>query len=221
MPIEIPHTLIRFPDIRLQKRDAHKLRGYFGTLFKDHSPLLHNHFEDGTLRYNYPLVQYKVIGEVPVLVGLHEGASLLTELFLKIKELTIDGQTYTVYQKNLDHSQMPAGLSHRLHTYRFENLWMALNQDNYQRYRRMESAHEQQTLLNTLLRNNLLAFFKGVNIWVDAPVSATGVFREHTTKFKDQPMLAFAGEFSANVLLPQFVGIGKAVSRGFGTIRRI
>lgn len=33
----IPLTLIRFPGIHLETRDAHKLRGYFGNLFKEHS----------------------------------------------------------------------------------------------------------------------------------------------------------------------------------------
>ena len=80
----IPLTLIRFPGIHLETRDAHKLRGYFGNLFKEHSPLLHNHFEDGQLRYKYPLVHYKVIQEVPMLVGLNEGAALLTELVLSL-----------------------------------------------------------------------------------------------------------------------------------------
>ena len=216
----VTQTLIRFPDIRLATRDAHKLRGYFGNLFKEHSPLLHNHFEDGSLRYKYPLVQYKVVKEVPMLIGLHDGATLLTELFLKIQELNISGRTYPVFQKNLDHFHAQAGLSTSLHTYKFENLWMALNQENYKRYRQVETLHEKQTMLGTLLKNNLLSFFKGVNIWLDGPITASGIFTEHITQFKDQPMLAFSGEFSANVLLPDLIGIGKAVSRGFGTVIR-
>jgi Cas6b N-terminal domain len=39
-------TTIRFPEIHLPVRDAHKLRGYFGEVFRSHSPLLHNHYED-------------------------------------------------------------------------------------------------------------------------------------------------------------------------------
>ncbi len=70
----------------MQTRDAHKLRGYFGNVFKEHSPLLHNHFEDGKNRYAYPLVQYKVIKIIPVLMGLSDGTKLLFDLFLKILE---------------------------------------------------------------------------------------------------------------------------------------
>jgi len=214
----IPQTLIRFPDIRLATRDAHKLRGYFGDLFKERSPLLHNHFEDGSLRYKYPLVQYKVVNEIPMLVGLNDGAALLTELFLKISELKINRQVYPVMQKNLDHYQAPAGMDTNLHTYRFVNLWMALNQENHSLYLNTEKPAEKQNLLNTILRNNILSFFKGVNIWVDTPVMVKGIFSEHETQFKGNPMAAFSGEFVSNAILPELIGIGKSVSRGFGTV---
>lgn len=67
--MQINQAIIKFPEINLQTRNAHKLRGYFGNVFKEHSPLLHNHFEDGKNRYAYPLIQYKVIKNIPVLVG--------------------------------------------------------------------------------------------------------------------------------------------------------
>ncbi|MGE0590808.1 MAG: CRISPR-associated endonuclease Cas6 [Cyclobacteriaceae bacterium] len=217
----LPLTIIRFPDIRLEKRDAHKLRGYFGNLFKAHSPLLHNHFEDGSLRYRYPLVQYKVIDEIPMLVGINDGAKLLTELFLKIKELNIDGNIYPLHQKNLDHLQGEAGLSQTLHTYKFANRWMALNQENYKKYLTLSSADQRQQLLNGILVSNLLSFFKGVDIWLQGQIMATGKFTEHKTSFKNRPMLIFDGDFVANVLLPDLVGVGKQTSRGFGTVRPV
>ena len=74
----IQTVIIQFPEITLKTRDAHKLRGYFGNLFKEYSPLLHNHYETGELRYKYPLVQYKVLDKVPTLVAIKEGAQLLT-----------------------------------------------------------------------------------------------------------------------------------------------
>ena len=116
---------IRFPEIKLKTRDAHKLRGFFGEIFKEHSPLLHNHYNNGSFRYRYPLVQYKVIKEVPMLVGLEEGANLLTELFLKIKELYWI-LLYQINRKNIEISNDPR-YSDSLHSYRFESLWMGLN----------------------------------------------------------------------------------------------
>jgi len=142
----IHQTIIRFPEIQLATRDAHKLRGYFGNIFQEYSPLLHNHLESGESAYRYPLVQYKVINRVPTLVGLNEGADLLINLFLKIKTLQIEDKTYPINQKNIESKTLEIGLSNELHSYRFQTLWMALNQENHQRYLH-NSASEQQKLL--------------------------------------------------------------------------
>jgi hypothetical protein len=125
---------IHFPEIILQTRDAHKLRGYFGNIFREHSPLLHNHYESGELRYKYPLIQYKVLNGIPTLVALEEGAQLLTKLFLKIRELKIDGEVFPVLSKNIKSEQFPVGFSDELFEYRFQTLWMGLNQANHQKY---------------------------------------------------------------------------------------
>ncbi|MEZ0608930.1 CRISPR-associated endonuclease Cas6 [Fibrella sp. WM1] len=236
----IPITTITFPEIVLKTRDAHKLRGYFGELFKTHSPLLHNHLdtdesEGGAtgeapnvprFRYAYPLVQYKVLHNVPTLVGLGEGATLLTQLFLQMRELTIDhdGQAvhFPVLSKHIRHEQAPIGLTDELIEYRFDTLWMALNQRNYHDYRRYSEA-DQQAQLKRVLTAQLLALFRDVGLWL-APHERILVrlnVRERTTQFKNQTMVAFTGRFLANVVLPDGLGLGKAVSRGFGALTRM
>ncbi|MDO8368453.1 MAG: hypothetical protein Q7T20_16750, partial [Saprospiraceae bacterium] len=92
---------ISFPEIRLATRDGHKLRGYFGSVFREYSPLLHNHFDDGGTRYALPLVQYKVLQGTPTLIGLQDGAKLLAELFFQIKNLKIDDRNYPVHERDI------------------------------------------------------------------------------------------------------------------------
>jgi hypothetical protein len=216
---QILTTTIRFPEISLQTRDAHKLRGYFGEYFKEQSPLLHNHYEDGSARYKYPLVQYKVIDHVPMLLGLNEGAELLTSLFLKIHELELAGTSYPIYSKNISQQQVETGIIHELSGFKFANHWMALNSENYKEYLGL-NAEEQQSKLNRVLRNNILSFFKGVDIWIEDKIMVKGNFRPRSSNFKDNKMMVFEGEFVANVSLPDYVGIGKSVSRGFGVVKR-
>ena len=214
---EILQTIIRLPEIKLNTRDAHKLRGFFGDYFKQHSPLLHNHYEDGTLRYQYPLIQYKVIGSTPTLVALNEGAELLSSLFLKIDQINIEGKTYPVNSKNIEQRKVPAGIGQSLYEYRFETLWMALNQQNHKEYVSL-STEERTDKLNQVLRNNILSFYKGAGIWLDAKVMTKGKFIEKETRFKEKRMLAFAGSFVTNAQLPSGIGLGKSVARGFGTL---
>ena len=113
-------TTIQFPEIKLQTRDAHKLRGFFGNLFKEHSPLLHNHYDNGKFRHEYPLIQYKVLHGTPSLVAAEKGADLLTRLFLKINQIQIDGEVYEVHAKNITSSHETIGYTNELKEYRFE-----------------------------------------------------------------------------------------------------
>jgi len=214
---------IQFPEINLQTRDAHKLRGYFGNLFKDHSPLLHNHFDTGEFRYQYPLVQYKVLNNVPTLVALQEGAQLLTRLFLKIKEIDIDGNHFPVLSKNIKSELVNIGYSDDLMEYQFQTLWMGLNQENHHKYLSLQSQDDKNKMLNKIITGNVLSFFKGLGIFLTAEqkLLAKCKLTEKRTKFKDKDMLAFSGSFVINALIPSHVGLGKAVSRGFGTIGKI
>lgn len=239
----MPHlTTIRFPDIRLPTRDAHKLRGYFGNLFREHSPLLHNHYADGTTRHRYPLVQYKVLGGVPTLVALNEGAELLNSLFLLMKTLSIDNpaastvdggarpgdarpeepQTYEINAKHISSQRVEIGYAEELHTYRFETLWMGLNQENYREYSQTDLS-AQTALLNKIAVGNVLSFFKAMNVFLEPQqrLMAKLDVQPKTTQFKNQRMLAFTGRLIVNAELPDGIGLGKAVSRGFGTIKKM
>jgi hypothetical protein len=218
--MQITQTTIQFPDIQLQTRDAHKLRGYFGNLFKEHSPLLHNHYENGKTRYAYPLVQYKVIDKTPLLVGLQEGADLLVSLFLKIRKIDIEGQQYPVLAKNIQQKQYDLVVNQQLYNYQFKTLWMALNQENHRKYQQLAENAKTQ-FLNRQLQNNILSFYKGLSFRTSERIMAITRVIEKQTRFKDQAMLAFNGEFTTNAFLPEMAGIGKAVSRGFGTVHLI
>src|SRR5680860_818594 len=155
---------IKFPEIKLQTRDGHKLRGYFGNLFKEHSPILHNHYDDGRFRYKYPSIQYKVINNVPTLLGIGEGAELLPKLFLRIKELDIDGKKYGINSKNIELQNEESGYSSKLHEYSFVTLWMALNQKNYPKYQGLKSETEKHEMLNAILVGHILSFFRNMGV---------------------------------------------------------
>lgn len=215
-------TRIKFPEIKLETRDAHKLRGYFGNLFKEHSPLLHNHYEDGQLRYKYPMIQYKVLDNKPTLIGIEKGAELLPQLFLKINELNIGGLSYSIHTKNIEACHENVGFSQELISYQFKTLWMALNQKNHKEYLELKTQKEKNQLLNRMIVGNILGFFSNLGLQLEASerlMAKADVF-EKSTQFKQNTMVAFTGKFIVNALLPNDIGLGKSVSRGFGTISK-
>ncbi len=146
----------------------------------------------------------------------------MVDLFIKIRELKISNTTYPLLQKNVEVGQKEIGVVASLQSYRFKTLWMALNQENYPEYMAM-NGEDRKAFLNRILTGNILSFFKGIGLYLkpEERILLTARTQEKTTKFKDRSMLAFHGEFTTNVLLPDFIGLGKSVSRGFGTIQKI
>ena len=159
-------------------------------------------------------------------MGLGEGAELLVSLFLKIKELEIDGQHYPVLSKHIAHQKVHIGLSEDLHTYRYETLWLGLNQKNFKAYNIAEGNDKVSILKNTAIAN-ILTFVEAFGLKFDRNQPDQRVMLKLVptepviTKFKNVEFLGFGGQFTTNVLLPNDVGLGKQAARGFGTIRKI
>lgn len=211
---------ISFPDISLHPHYGHKLRGYFGNLFKEKSPLLHNHYESGELRYSYPLVQYKIIDGIPHLIGLGVGAELLIELFLKINRLELDDKKFTVYSKNIKNKYEDIGLTESLTDYKFKTLWMGLNQKNFKTYINLLPGHERADYLTRILIGNILSFYKGIGYTATERIYIKPDLTETVSSFKNKKMTVFSGGFITNAMLPNYVGLGKAVSRGYGAVKK-
>ena len=152
----------------------------------------------------------------------------MVELFLKIKEIQIESYSdseeikrYPVLSKNIESKEWEIGVTADLYEYKFQTLWMALNQKNYLEYK--NSTNEQQKeKLKRIGISNILAFYKSFDLILkpEERILLNLKVKEKTTRFKENDMLAFEGTFNTNARLPDLIGLGKAVSRGFGTIKR-
>ncbi len=219
--MQIKIITLKFPELKLQTRDAHKLRGYFSTIFQDISTLLHNHQNDGKPIYQYPLIQYKVVDGVPYIIGMEQGAEVLEKLYLNLKEIDINGKKFPLIDKEISIRQVETGVSPQFHRYQFKTLWLALNQENFDAYRQLPSELKKEKLVKILI-GNTLAFSKGINYFVEKELKIEILrFSEGQTLFKGKKFIGFRGEFSINFKFPDLIGIGKSVSRGFGTIVRV
>lgn len=215
-------TTLSFPELRLPRSDGHRLRGYFGNVFKEHSPLLHNHLEDGSYRNGYPLVQYKMVKNVPTIIGLNEGADILLKIFADISEIRIADQTLNANAKMLSFDRYePQVHSNRLFRYRLESPYCAFNQEQYPKWRNATTDTERFAVTQNALVGHLLMLFKGLDIWVEQTIVAYPTFQATTVSMKQKRLTAFTGEFMTNAELPDLVGIGKGTSRGFGILRKV
>ena len=76
-------------------------------------------------------------------------------------------------------------------------------------------------MLESVLIGNIISMSKSLGYTVPEPIKANiKNMKEVQTKLKGTPMLGFLGTFSVNFEIPDYWGIGKSVSRGFGTIKK-
>ncbi len=210
-------TTIHFSQVRLAQRDGHKLRGYFSKLFGSESDLFHNHDSDGSNIYRYPWIQYKVIQGSPMIVGIADGAKMLKQRFMRVEEIQIEDVTYPLESKQLSNRQHVFELGVKLHSYQFLSPWLALNQSNFEEYRAMGPI-ERSRRLERIFVGNVISLVKSVRFQVQERIAVKVNVVEVPIRFKGQRMLGFKGSFSTNILLPEHIGLGKSVARGFGAI---
>ena len=213
---------VQLPELRLSSFDIPKLRGSVANQYRNFD-LLHNHMEQDKVLYRYPQIQFKTINKIPTMIGILEGCNVLKDLFFELEQININGKDFPISQKSIDTlTDCPLGQTLELYTYRFIQPWMALNQNNHKKYQNLPSPMRNQFLAK-ILRGNLMSLSKGFNYFIPKmnELETYVDLKPAPRNFKNNRMLCFTGTFTTNFLIPKYLGIGKQVSRGFGTVRRI
>lgn len=188
---------------------------------KRESSLFHNHKEEGFL-YRYPLIQYKVTRKKASIICLNDGADDIHYLLrnqnmhLRIGKEEHDFQIEDIA---MNYFQIQTWQSH--FDYSLLN-WLPLNQANYTKYESLSNESEQLAMLEKILVGNILSMAKGLDWFVEDKIeiqlTAIKSIKERT--FKNKKMMAFNLNFKSNVSLPDFIGLGKGSSVGFGVVKR-
>lgn len=199
--------------------EANKLRGYIGSQFPEHL-LLHHHLEGTQYLYTYPKVQYKVIGGTPSILGIDEGADVVKKISGSLDEISLGKGHYRVEQKVLyqQESEVKPDL---IRQYKFITPWLGLNSKNYQIFTCERDWNKKKLLLNRTLVGNILSMCKGLGVIANRRLEAHSRLDIQQVKFKGVPVTGFTGEFRLNFLVPDFFGLGKGVSQGYGTLKEV
>jgi hypothetical protein len=200
------------------KGTSAELRGFFAAKFNEYS-LLHQHNAD-KLIYRYPLVQYKMIDRMPMVIGINEGADVLKQVYDKYDEILLGEEVYEIVEKGITIKNDVFGLSDNFHSYGFATPWLALNQENYMKFYGLQGRKERQEFLRKTLIANLLSMSKSLNYQVPGEIKCDVQVRIRKSRLKDVNVMTFTGGFCTNFIIPDYLGIGKSVSRGFGAVRR-
>ncbi len=218
---------IIFLSNHLHRADIPKFRGFLAQTYPNYN-LIHNHLEDGKLRYLYPQIQFKTIDGHPTIIGILDGISILKQVFMELNKMKIGHKEETIFEKSITLKEEEFGVVESYIDYQFLSPWIALNQRNYKKYKEMEKIsdvderyNQIKKLLKKVLIGNIISISKSLDYTVKEQIKVEHLLKEVPVKLKSTDMNAFSGVFRTNFYLPDYFGLGKSVSRGFGMVKKI
>src|SRR5947209_4214660 len=168
--IDITEYRLRF-ERPLAPGEATHLRGFVGSAFPEEE-LVHHHRGDGSLMYEYPRVQFKVLDRTAHLFGLAEGGAVVERLWREVDQARIGQDQLPVLEAALLRRRERFGASDEMMAYRLRSPWLALNQENHRRYEACASPSEQTELLQHILVGNCLSLAKSFGHRVQGRLTA-------------------------------------------------
>ena len=223
MILKILHLFLKVD--RDIEESATQFRGFIGSEFKKYIEL-HHHLtsnDEKKLVYGYPKIQYKVIQNRAIVLGIgEENISILKNLVLNLNKIVLGDNTYRIIEIRTDYQESEFSITNQdeLHTYKFQSPWLALNPKNYEKYMNL-SRDGKHNLLKEILIGNILSMSKYLSYTVPSQIKVDIDVRPLKILFKNVNMMGFKGKFKINFLIPNYLGIGKGVSRGYGSVKKI
>ncbi len=205
----------------LKPNEVQLFRGAVIASMDENNVLMHNHQDEG-YRYSYPLVQYPLIGERPAVVCVGEATNLIGELQqIHHSELEIGKRVMKAVIEELSSQNVDIGDGDTVYHYHISN-WLPLNEENHEKYIKIEDLAEKLQMLKKILVGNILSCLKGLGIKVEFPIVCTlsHLSDAKPVHYKGVELDSYEAEFSANVNLPCYISIGKNASLGHGRIEK-
>jgi len=183
--------------------------------------IFHNHLKE-KFRYSYPLIQYKQINKHPVIICIDEGVEEIHHFFEKKQIGIILGEReYELKINKLNLNQFIMQVWDKTFYYHLRN-WLPLNQKNYPEFKKTDNEIEQIEYLEKIITGNILSFARGIEWEIDKKIQL------RINKINDKKIItvkkvkreAYTIDFSTNVFIPNYIGLGKNASLGFGVVKQ-
>ena len=219
----IEYGILKFNTAEDYKLGAKLIRGFCLRMFGQEHIEFHNHFhkKGEDVIPGFPVIQYRY----DTILGLKHGKDILKSIYEEIpyfmpktnrhREVKLESVDFEIKEDVI-------GVTDEMIRYRFEN-YMALNPKNYETYMSLEG-EKQYKFLNNLLKIHVSSLFAGLELKGVSPkyFKIRGSFKERTeVKYKKRDTILFSGNFETNLILPDNLGIGNQISKGYGQIRRV
>lgn len=216
-----PYMIVTFRN-ELSHRDLPLFRGAVLSKVSADSVLFHNHLGNG-FRYSYPLIQYKIIRGCAAIVCIGEGTMDIARLFQsRVFDFRIGDRDEHFEIESVYGNVCVLQVWNDLFKYKISG-WLPFNSENFSRYMNLDSMVEKTQMLEGILAANILSMLKGLGKYVDSEVKCmiSDIRSSRIYHYKNVKMQGFDVVFLSNVFIPDFFGLGKGTSLGFGVVRQI
>jgi hypothetical protein len=211
-------------DSHLEPWELPKFRGAIAHKVGLEHEWFHNHkalSSNFKFHYRYPLIQYKLHQNNPMLLCIDQAVEEAQHFFSKPDwTLMIGDKQHDMRIKNLNVKQFSMNLLEEKKEYRIHN-WLALNQANYSLFQTLDRLSEKLDFLEPILISNILSFAEGIGWQIPGQVelAITDLLNIQLIEHKQVKRMAFNLHFKSNVFIPNFIALGKGGSYGFGVIK--
>ena len=169
-------------------------------------------------KYLYPRVQVKILNEKIYFLGIAEGVSAVRSLIDNFKSLDFGNITFKIKDIIIDENGLFEQTDH-INKYKFITPWVALNRTNIKKFSKTSTSQKRKFLCELLTRN-LIFLTSEFKIDVDEKILTDIELEDKSlSSFNDNRDVGFEGSFLTNFLLPDFIGLGNGITRGYGSIK--
>ena len=218
---KIKFLKIQFTDT-LQPWEIPAFRGAVAEKVGQQHHWFHNHQQQTGYFYRYPKIQYKCAGHHPMMLCLHEGVEEIHKLFeeadwsLHLRKRDLEMRIHRLDLHEFEMKLLEQPQSYHIHR------WIALNEKNYDEYQQITRLTDKITFLEGKLAAQIINFAKSIAWQIPQrfEVHIKELSSPHWVKVKDTRMMAFDACFATKIFLPDYLGLGRKVSVGYGVVRR-
>ncbi len=207
---------------KLQPWELPKFRGAMAHKVGLEHEWFHNHKnEERGFHYRYPLIQYKLHQNHPMLLCLDKGVEEAHHFFsqpdwsLRIGQEQHDMRIHRLQLHAFQMRLLPEMAAYRIHNY------LALNSDNFKAFLACKGEVARLQLIERILKQHLLRFADGIGWELPGQIelAITQMYDRKRISFKGIKKAAFNFDFECNLFIPDFIGLGQGSTLGFGVVK--
>ena len=198
---------------------APDLRGHFAAKLSEYTRL--HPGEAGTFTHRYPVLQYKMIGTVPTVIGINEGAQALKQICDESYEIRCGTEVCRIIAGSTGIKEEEFGIADTPRSYEFATPWLAFSQENYKKFYTLKGKEERDGFVRKILVQDISSVAKALGCDLSVEITCTTNLHFQKDRQNGASVIAFTGKFQVNFLIPDYLGIGRSVSHGSGAVKQI